>query len=305
VIKCALLIINAKSKDGTLDIERAIETLKNSGIRIIRHEASQPEDICRLIFSHHQQVDYVILGGGDGTMNAAAAALVETGLPLGILPMGTANDLARTLKIPFDIESAANIIAQGVLHRIDLGTVNEKYFFNIANIGIGVDVKKNLDYKTKQYWGILSYVRGLIKAAKTFRPFRAEIICDEKRWRVSSIQIAVGNGRHYGGGMTISEHARIDDGYCFFYSVKPLSVWEFLRFALVFRSGNFKRHHPVVVDQGRHIEVATHRPMAVTADGELVTYTPAKFTVCNAAVKVLVPPSYLEELKESDHAASR
>jgi YegS/Rv2252/BmrU family lipid kinase len=222
--------------------------------------------------------------------------LAETGLPLGILPLGTANDLARTLKIPFDIEEAAEIIVQGRLHAIDLGIVNGHYFFNIANIGLGVKVKKNLSYEMKQHWGILSYVRGLLKAIKTYRPFRAEIVCDGRAHRVASIQIAVGNGRHYGGGMTVSEEAQIDDGLCF--SVKPSSLWEILKSALAFRSGHFKPHHPVDLDQGSTIEIRTSRRMTVSADGELVTHTPARFSIRKAAVRVFVPEAYLDQFSE-------
>jgi diacylglycerol kinase (ATP) len=305
VPKQALLIINLKSKNGASDIDRAITSLSKADIAVRSKVAGNAEELSQLIYQYCREVDFVIIGGGDGTMNAAAGALVETGLPLGILPMGTANDLARTLKIPSDIEEAAQVIAQGKLHRIDLGIVNGRYFFNIANIGLGVQVKNNLSYEIKQQWGILSYVRGLIRALKTYRPFRAEIVCDGHMLRVTSIQIAVGNGRHYGGGMTVSEEAKIDDGMCSLYSVKPSSMWEFLKSAFAFRSGQFKSHHPVDLEQGSTIEIKTNRRMAVSADGELMTYTPAKFTVRKAAIEVFVPAAYLEQSPEANHVDTR
>ena len=85
-------------------------------------------------------VDLVILAGGDGTMNSAVDALVECKLPLGILPTGTANDLARTLEIPTDLAAAAAVIGAGRRHAIDLGCVNGKYFFNAASIGLSAEV---------------------------------------------------------------------------------------------------------------------------------------------------------------------
>jgi diacylglycerol kinase (ATP) len=299
VSKRALVLINLHSKSGASDMDRATTRLQEAGISVISKAIGKGEEIGSLIHQNWREVDFVVIGGGDGTMNAAASALVETGLPLGILPTGTANDLARTLKIPFDIEEAAQIIAEDRTHWIDLGMVNGRYFFNIANIGLGVQVKKNLSHESKRLWGVLSYAAGLIKSLKTFRAFRAEIVCDGHVHRVASIQIAVGNGRHYGGGMTVSAQAQIDDGTCFLYSVKPSSVWEVLKSALAFRSGQFKPHHPVDLDQGRNIEIRTSRRMAVTADGELVTHTPAKFTVCKAAIKVFVPSAYLAQLSEA------
>ncbi len=301
----ALLLINVHSKNGTAATDRVLAALNEAGINVTAKAAENPEELQRLIFQYRHEVDFVLVGGGDGTMNAAAGALAETGLPLGILPLGTANDLARTLKIPFDIDEAAKVIVQGRLHRIDLGIVNHHYFFNIANIGLGVRVRKNLSYEMKQHWGVLSYVRGFIKAFNTYRPFRAEIVCDGRAHRVASIQIAVGNGRHYGGGMTVSEAAQIDDGMCFLYSVKPASLWEILKSAFAFRSGQFRAHHPVDLDQGSTIEIKTSRRMAVSADGELVTHTPARFSIRKAAVKVFVPTAYLEQFSEENRVDTR
>jgi diacylglycerol kinase (ATP) len=305
VPKHALLIINRKSRCGTADIEAGIRCLKNRGIEIIEGKPERPEQIPQLIHRYANEADCVIVGGGDGSMNAAASALVDTGLPLGVLPMGTANDLARTLNIPIDIELACAVIAEGLLHRIDLGSVNGHYFFNVANIGLGVDAKHYLSPELKQRWGVLSYARGLIKAIKSFRPFHADIVCDGKRHRVRSIQIAVGNGRHYGGGMTIAEEASIDDHRFFLYSLEPLRLWDMLKVAPVFRAGRFDERHPVHLAQGKAIEIITRKAKAVTADGEFVTRTPAKFEMLAGAVAVFVPASYFEEKQEPIHATQK
>lgn len=303
--KRALLIINRKSRSGTADVDAAIERLKHAGIQLLPIKLDQPGKIAALIRQHAGDVDCVIVGGGDGSMNAAAEALIDTGLPLGVLPMGTANDLARTLSIPADLERASEVIGNGVLHRIDLGCVNGHYFFNVANIGLGAEVTDHLSPELKQRWGVLSYARSMAKAIKSFRPFHADIVCDEQRFRVRSIQIAVGNGRHYGGGMTIAETACIDDRRFFLYSIAPLSIWELLRFAPALRAGRFEGHHPVDVVQGRHIEIRTRKAMPVTADGEVVTRTPAVFEMRAGAVSVFVPANYFDDRQELLHAAQR
>lgn len=304
----ALLIVNRKSRRGSAsaaDIDAAIGRLKEAGTRILSFRPDKTEDIPALIRLHANNVDCVIVGGGDGTLNAAAPALMETGLPLGVLPLGTANDLARTLKIPADVVQASEVISSGVLHRIDLGRVNGHCFFNVANIGLGVHVKHHLSPSLKQRWGVLSYAYSLFKAVQSFRPFHADIVCDQQRFRVRSIQIAVGNGRHYGGGMTIAEAASIDDHRFFLYSIEPLSLWEMLRFAPALRSGRFEERHPVDIAQGRHIEVRTRRAMDVTADGEAVARTPAVFDMMPGAVNVFVPAAYFDDRQEVRHAAQR
>lgn len=303
--KRALLIINRKSRSGQEDVQDAIAQLEQCGISVLQRKLEHPEQIPGLILQHRDLVDCVIVGGGDGSMNAAAGALVETRLPLGVLPMGTANDLARTLNIPADLAEASSVIGAGLLHPIDLGTVNGRYFFNVANIGLGVHVTHELSTDMKRRWGIFSYAYSLARAFRSFRPFHANIVCDGRRKRVHSLQIAVGNGRYYGGGMTIAEEASIDDRMFSLYSIEPISLWKMIRFAPAFRAGRFEHHHPVDIDHGRHIEISTRRPMSVTADGEVVTRTPAVFDMRAGAINVFVPANYFQERQELLHAAQR
>jgi len=286
-----------------VSIDAGIAHLREHGFDVVEPMLDQPQDIPALIRQYADTVDCVLMGGGDGSMNAAAAALADTGLPLGVLPLGTANDLARTLEIPTQIEQACAVVTGGVLHRIDLGRVNGHCFFNVAHIGLGVYVSRQLSPDLKQRWGAWSYARGLLKAIKSFRPFHADIVCDGRHRRVRSIQIAVGNGRHYGGGMTVAEQASIDDHRFFLYSVEPLTLWKLIRFAPAFRAGRFQEHHPVDIDNGQHITITTRKPMMVTADGEALTSTPAQFDVLPAAVQVFVPAEYFDKQQEVRNVA--
>lgn len=302
----ALLLVNQKSRSGASNIEAAIARLGANGIEIIAPPLHRPDEIPELIRRHCREVQSVIVGGGDGSMNAAAPALVETDLTLGVLPLGTANDLARTLGIPTDLEQASDVIGAGVRHRIDLGRVNGRYFFNVANIGLGVRVAHNMSSDLKQRWGVLSYCAGLLSSIRSMRPFRAEIVCDGRRQRVRSVQIAIGNGRHYGGGMTVAAEALIDDACFFLYSVEPLTSGEMLRMvcrAQALHEGRFGEQDPVDLERGRVIEIHTARPMLISADGEIVARTPATFELHAGALEVFVPAAYLNNRQEVLHVA--
>src|SRR5262245_57123894 len=111
--RTAILIVNAKSRDGEAAHAAVADKLKAHGIAVLEHDCRSREQVTGLIRAQAQRADLVAVAGGDGTMNAAAQGLRETGLPLGILPTGTANDLARTLDIPPDLDRAAAIIAAG------------------------------------------------------------------------------------------------------------------------------------------------------------------------------------------------
>lgn len=123
-----LLLINLHSKQGLARFGEGVACFNDLGVQYIVGQVRESADFARAIRHYRDKVSAVVIGGGDGTFNVAMDALVESGLPLGILPLGTANDLARTLNLPASLPDACAVIAQGGRRRIDLGRVNGKYF---------------------------------------------------------------------------------------------------------------------------------------------------------------------------------
>lgn len=119
----ALLLVNHHARQGKSRLSAAINYLRNFDFELIEELTEDPKHLYEIIHKYKNQVDLVIVAGGDGTLNTVVDALVETQLPLGILPLGTANDLARTLGISNSLSEACKTIAQGELRRIDLGWV--------------------------------------------------------------------------------------------------------------------------------------------------------------------------------------
>ncbi len=238
-------------------------------------------------------------------MNAAADALAESGLPLGILPTGTGNDLARTLGIPTELSEAAAVIADGDRRQIDLGRVNDKHFFNVASIGLSAELPRHHTVERKRRFWIFAYLLSVRDAYQTTRPFRARLRCDSREVRLRALQISVGNGRHYGGGMTIAEDAAIDDTRLDVYCLQPQSFWRLLALFPALRRGRLEHQQAVLLMRGREVEVETRRPMPINTDGELTTETPARFVVAPKAITVTAPapPSAGIEEELSAHAA--
>lgn len=285
----ALLLVNNKSRNGASQCEMALERLRAHGIEPIHAECDRKEDMTSLILDHAGEVDSVVVGGGDGTINAAALGVIQANLPLGILPLGTANDLARTLGIPFDLDGAADVIAAGRTRKIDLGMVNGEPFFNVASIGLSAELAKRLTRDIKRRWGRLGYAIVAFQVLLQARPFSATIIGETERVRVKTLQIAVGNGRFYGGGNAVEKDAAIDDQHLDLYSLEFEKAWKLALMARSFRYGEHGAWDEVRAVRAKEFDIRTRRPRSVNADGEIVTRTPAHFSIKPCAVTVFAP----------------
>ncbi len=285
----ALLIVNEHSRSGREAAEEAEARLRGAGLAVERGRTRSRADVSGRIRERAAALDLVVVGGGDGSVNAAAPGIIATGLPLGILPLGTANDLARTLGLPLDLAGAVDVIAAGRTRTIDLGEVNGQPYFNVASLGFGVDLTHALTSDAKKRWGPLGYAVAGLRVLRRMRPFHVEITIGDLRTRSRTIHLAVGNGRHYGGGMTVSEDAAIDDGRLDVYSLEVASAWKLLMLLPALRSGRTRNWTEIRTLVGQEIRVATRRPRSVNADGEIVTRTPATFRVLHDAATLFVP----------------
>jgi diacylglycerol kinase (ATP) len=286
----ALFITNARAGHGRSALTEASVHLEGLGFELIRPTGP---DIPGIVALRRQldEVDLVVVAGGDGTINAVIGALVGQPKPLGIIPLGTANDLARTLGIPSDLPAAGAVIAAGRARRIDVTTVNGHYFCNVASIGLSVDIARLLTGQTKRRWGVLAYALASLQAVRHLRSFHAVIRTPDGAIPTRSVQIAVGNGKFYGGGMVIAEDATIFDHQLHVYSLDVDHWWEMLALFPALRRGShihWRRTRTLVTPE---VQVTTRRPRTIDIDGELILRTPADFRVLPAAVSVLCPPA--------------
>lgn len=283
------MLVNPRSRRGTAALDPVVDRLRAGGIDAVIERFETPEEVSADIARRRHEADLVIVCGGDGTINSAARGVLETGLPMGIMPMGTANDLARTLGIPDDLLQAADIIVTGHTSRIDLGEVNGHPFFNVASLGLSADLARGLTPEVKQRWGKLGYALAALKVLLKAQPFRADIISDGGSVRVKTLQIAVGNGVHYGGGTVIHADATIEDGHLDLYSLELANVWKFGLMLGAFRRGEHGAWDEVRTAKSTEFDIRTKEPMPINTDGDIVTQTPAHFIIRPSAVSVFSP----------------
>lgn len=288
-VKTALLLINQRSRKGQTDASRARGLLADHGIQLLQPDEQDSRSYSELIGAYADRVDAVIVGGGDGTLNAAAPGLMQTGLPLGILPLGTANDFARTLGISPRLEQAVKIIADGQLRPVDLGEVNQHLFLNVSSIGFSAQLAHHLTAESKKRWGVAGYALAAFRLLRQSRPFSATLIHQGERTPIKTVQISVGNGRFYGGGMTVEQQAAPDDGLLDVYSLELQQSWQLIALLPYLRRGTHGRWRNVRAFSTTELTIETRRPHDINADGEIVGQTPAHFRLIANALKVYAP----------------
>jgi diacylglycerol kinase (ATP) len=293
----AALIVNTRSRTGERTFFQALDRLQDLGVTLgptyaVRDPVRLPETVRDVLDSTGYRL--LILGGGDGSVSSVVDFLAHHRVVLGLLPLGTANDFARTLGIPSDIEGACQTIAAGKMVDVDLGLAGDNYYVNVASVGLGVEATRALSPWMKKSVGPLAYPAAAIKAFLKHEPFSARLTFPdgdhEPVEHERLLQVAVGNGRFYGGGMVVAPESGIDDRSLDVYAIELGRHRDLIGVARYLKSGDFIRNESVTQYRTGRVRLETDPELAVNIDGEVVTRTPQDFSVAHNALKVLVPP---------------
>lgn len=282
----ALLFLKPGLAKDDARVRDSLDALDAHALQVTLQPLSSPGDAENMLLRHADSADMIIVAGGDGTLHMLAPALLDAALPVGILPFGTANDLACALDIPGDVTAACDVIAGARTRRVDVGQVNGVHFFNVAHIGLAVEAERQTDKAEKKYLGFVAYFIGAWRAFGVQRGFRATIDCDGVSKACRVMQISVGNGPCYGGGNRITDKTAIDDGLLDLVALPRLSGGRMVALARALRIGSIHRAPETLMLRGSEIEVRTHTTRTVIADGEVTTHTPAQFSLLPGALSI-------------------
>lgn len=234
------------------------------------------------------RIDAIVVAGGDGTLVHQIPRAVQLGVPIGLLPLGTFNDLARTLSIPLDPKAACEVIARGRTRAIDVAQVNDVCYVTEASIGISSRLARRQRSQDKQRFGLLAILASALQAVRYARPFHAEISSERGGARVRAVQLTVANSQRFGGFITV-EDAAIDDGELDCYSVEIANAVQFVTVAAAVIAGRNRSTRGLRTFRAPAFDIRTRRPHHISADGEPAGTTPARFQVLPKALRVFVP----------------
>jgi diacylglycerol kinase (ATP) len=218
--------------------------------------------------------DLVVAWGGDGTINGAGSALAGGSIPLGIVPGGSGNGLARELGLPRTSERALATAATGRDRTIDAGELNGSLFFNVAGIGLDAQIAERIARPGARR-GLSGYVVATLQTLRAHESLDYVIGIDEpgsggrsERIQSRALFVALANSRQYGNGAQIAPHARLDDGELDLVVVKGAPGWSLLSRLPAFFRGTLAEGPDLLMRRARSLTIRSDRPIAFHVDGE-------------------------------------
>lgn len=246
------------------------------------------EDARRQALLVAEQGETPVSMGGDGLIGAIGGALAGSDTPLGVIPGGRGNDLARVLGIPPESAAAVDVLAAGVIREIDIGQANGRPFVGIASVGFDSDANR-IANEAKLIKGNLVYAYAGIRALAAWKPARFTVIADGASSEFTGYTVAVANSKAYGGGMYMAPGAELDDGVFDLVLVGQIGKRRFLANLPKVFKGTHLDSDEVTVLRATRVEVRADRPFAVYADGEHLTDLPADLRILPRALRVIAP----------------
>ncbi|HEX8475142.1 MAG TPA: diacylglycerol kinase family protein [Pyrinomonadaceae bacterium] len=294
----AILISNPHSGRGgaarARKVTRFCELLRERGIEVEVANTTGPNDATRLAAEASDKgIREVIVSGGDGTINEALQGLMRRDVRLAVWPAGTANVLARELRLPFDARGAAEVFARGRVQRVSIGCATdvqsgaERYFFLMAGVGLDASVARGVRPRLKRRVGAAAFWYSGLEHLARWQPHSFNVEIDGQTFPATFA--AIGNAPHYGGNLAITPRARLDAPefeICLVDSHSRLRYLYLLTHAMRPR-GVSENLTGVRFLRATQVRATGHA--LVQADGEIIGQLPMNFSIVPAAIEIVVP----------------
>lgn len=233
-----------------------------------------------------------IAAGGDGTISEVASCLAYTDIPLGIMPSGTGNALAKTLGLPQDLGAALRLIlGKHEIRQLDAVRVFEQY--HVLNVGVGVTsaVVKQTTRPIKRRLGIFAYIYEAFKVLIGIQPYSFKLTIDGRKYHFRASEIFIACGGWLGIQLPFSDLKILpDDGQVDVFVIKARNFWGYLTLAVDILFGKPDRAPQMRYFPARQeIYIETRKILPVQSDGDWIGETPVKIDICPQAVNIIVP----------------
>jgi YegS/Rv2252/BmrU family lipid kinase len=285
----ALLVNPASAGGKTLKLLPAVEQALDTRRAVFRVQRTKDlehgaEQALRAV----EAGELPVVMSGDGLVGAVGGAMAGSETPLGIIPAGRGNDLARVLQIPSEPEAAVATLFAGHSRRIDVGEANGKRFLGIVSVGFDSECNRRAN-EVKLIRSNLVYVYSLFRTLVGWKPARFTVRVDDERTRFTGYSVSAANNSTYGGGMRIAPGADLEDGLFDVIAIGEVGKLRYLASLPKVFKGTHVDGDEVQVFRAPHLELSASKPFPVYADGEHLTDLPASLRILPRALSVLTP----------------
>lgn len=243
--------------------------------------------------------DVVIAAGGDGTINEVLNGMDNSDVPLGIIPVGTANDFAKQVGIPLDPDHAMDVILQRKAVRIDTAEINGRRFLNMSTGGVGAEATAETPAEAKESLGPLAYAITATRKLAGLHALSAHFSGTDFDFAGKFLVFAVGNARAGGGGTLMTPLAEIRDGLLDLCVVEELPRADFARLALRINKGEHLDAEGVHYAKSANFLIESKRAIAVNVDGEAMSLKRLEYKVRPKDLAIFIPHLPGEEAEKA------
>jgi diacylglycerol kinase (ATP) len=287
-----IILLNPKAGRGRarLVLRKALEGLRREGIEIDAQESRDAQHLLGLARqAAGEKPDAIVSLGGDGTHHYVINGIIGSGIPLGIIPCGSGNDLAKGLGIPTQARAAAELLRAGNTRRVDLGQVGNTVYGCIAGAGFDSVVTRYANERVRRLRGSWAYAWSVLRCFENYRPEPLKIVSDTQKYSGEVSFAVVGNNVSYGGGLHLTPRAKLDDGLLDVCIVPYMGKLELLRWMPRAYRGQHLKHPRIIYFQARKVALSSTSRLELFGDGEFMQELPATIQVVPRALPVIVP----------------
>lgn len=287
-----LLIYNPFSGNGSFknNLDYILEQFNKNNMDLVIYRLNDNETIQeRIACLNTKEYSKILIAGGDGTINQVVNAMMkcDVNLPIGIYPVGTANDYASYFNLPKNIPKLTQILLGDNFTYSDIGLANDKYFINVASLGFLVDISQKTDKKLKDNMGVFAYYLKGIEEFPNIRPFDVTITSDSLNITESIYFMLVMNGSSAGGFKKLSLGSSINDGLfnVFLFKEAPFKDLMFLLFKIL--NGSHVDSPTITYFQTSDLLIESDAHVGTDLDGEIGSDFPISLTNITRKLKII------------------
>ena len=289
-MKKVRFIYNPYSGENNIinELDNVIKLHQEVDLTVVPYRIQKGKDLAEALDIIDETYSYILIAGGDGTVDSLVNAMKHRNIniPIGILPVGTANDFGKFINMPTDIQEACKQILDSKPVAVDVGKINDDYFINVASTGLFTDISQKIDTNLKNTIGKLAYYLKGIEELPNFRKLKVKISSKECNYDGEMYLLLVFNGKT-AGNLNLATEAEITDGKLDVIMFKAIQVMELLPLFIKLLKGEHLDSDKVVYFKTDDVYIESSEDIVTDIDGERGPDFPLRIQCIKGGIKLL------------------